>query len=99
MKIIGIPLYLGICIGIWVSVEHCLGKIKIRKGLKKWKIPLRWVGGVSIGPFFHYFFLKINKSLEHLVMPKKNFKTNLFGFSLFDGGLPSSATIMVGCEA
>ena len=36
-------------------------------------------------------------SLKHMILPKKQFKKKFS--SIFDGGRPSSATIMVGCEA
>ena len=63
-------------------------------------IPLWWVGGVSTGQIFHYFyfhFWRKKRDSKHLKLPRSPFKTNLF-FSNFGGGGASSARISVAWE-
>ena len=59
------------------SIKNKLGKCS-KKILVEF--PLRWVGGVSSGPIFHYFFFEKNTSLNTLKLPENYFKTNLFFF-------------------
>ena len=71
-----------------INIEEEVAKLKkeinnLREGCKKikwWNFPPRWVGGVSSGQIFCFFFVffYLNISLKHWMLPSDHFQTHLW---------------------